>query len=56
MNTIVRKNERSWDIELISQINQYANTNDLIIKHAGGESTISEKRKMYVPRCHSLWR
>ena len=25
MNTIVRKNERSWGIELISQINQYAN-------------------------------
>ena len=44
MNTIVRKNERSWVIELISQINQYANTNDLIIKHAGGESTISEKK------------
>lgn len=42
MATTIRKNERSWGIELISQINQFADANDLIIKHAGGESTISE--------------
>jgi len=42
MATRIRKNERSWGIELISQINQFASANDLIIKHAGGESTISE--------------
>lgn len=42
MATIIRKNERSWGIELISQINKFAELNDLIIKHAGGESTISE--------------
>lgn len=44
MATIIRKNERSWGIELISQINQFADANDLIIKHAGGESTVSERR------------
>lgn len=44
MATVIRKNERSWGIELISQINQFANANDLIIKHAGGESTVSERR------------
>lgn len=41
---IIRKNERSWAIELISQINQFSSENDLIIKRAGGESTISEYR------------
>ena len=44
MATTIRKNERSWGIELISQINQFADANDLIIKHAGGESTVSEHR------------
>lgn len=44
MATTIRKNERSWGIELISQINQFAGANDLIIKHAGGESTVSEHR------------
>ena len=44
MATIIRKNERSWAIELISQINQFSKDNDLIIKHAGGESTVSEHR------------
>ena len=39
--TIIRKNERSWGIELITQINQYTAANDLMIKRAGGESTIS---------------
>lgn len=37
----VRKNERSWAIEIISQINRIAETNDLRIKRAGGETTIS---------------
>lgn len=44
MATTIRKNERSWAIELISQINQFTKDNDLIIKHAGGESTVSEYR------------
>ncbi len=42
--TTIRKNERSWAIELISQINQFSSENDLIIKHAGGESTVSVHR------------
>ena len=44
MATTIRKNERSWAIELISQINQFSTENDLIIKRAGGESTVSEHR------------
>ena len=44
MSTTIRKNERSWAIELISQINQFSKDNDLIIKRAGGESTVSEHR------------
>ena len=41
MPTVIRKNERSWAIELITKINSIANDNDLFIKRAGGESTIS---------------
>ena len=37
----VNYNERSWAIEIISQINAIASDNDLLIKRAGGESTIS---------------
>lgn len=33
-------NERSWAIEMITQINFIAENNDLLIKRAGGESTI----------------
>lgn len=44
MTTIIRRNERSWAIELISKINTITSTNDLIIKRAGGESTISTGR------------
>ncbi len=44
MATIIRRNERSWAIELISKINAIATANDLIIKRAGGESTISTGR------------
>lgn len=42
---IVRKNERSWAIEMISQINLIADKYDLVIKRAGGESTISQTGK-----------
>ena len=44
MATVIRRNERSWAIELISKINAIATANDLIIKRAGGESTISTER------------
>ncbi len=42
--TVVRKNERSWAIEIISLINTIVSQNDLLIKRAGGESTISYGR------------
>ena len=38
---VVRKNERSWAIEMITQVNLLADKYDLAIKRAGGESTIS---------------
>ncbi len=41
MTTIMRRNERSWAIELISRINAFASANDLLVKRAGGESTIA---------------
>lgn len=41
MATIVRKNERSWAIDIISKINEMVSKSDLMIKKAGGESTIS---------------
>ena len=43
MATVVRRNERSWAIDLISKINLIAKNNDLVIKKAGGENTISTK-------------
>ena len=45
MSTIIRKNERSWAIDLISRINLIAKNNDLAIKKAGGETTISIDRR-----------
>lgn len=49
ISVYITKNERSWAIELISQINSIADNNDLVIKRAGGESTISEgkQKKMF---------
>ena len=41
MSAIVRRNERSWAIDLISKINDIADRSDLKIKKAGGESTIA---------------
>lgn len=34
-------NERSWAIDVISEINKWANDRDVIIKRAGGENTIN---------------
>lgn len=42
--TNVRHNERSWAIEVISQVNKIVEENDLAIKRAGGEFTISNGR------------
>ena len=44
MGAIVRMNERSWAIDLITKINSIAEKNDLVIKKAGGENTISNNR------------
>lgn len=44
MSAIIRRNERSWAIEIITNINRIAHNNDLSIKRAGGESTISTGR------------
>lgn len=49
MATIIRKNERSWAIDLIAKINEIANANDLIIKKAGGENTISTSTNTMFP-------
>ncbi len=50
IDVTIKKNERSWAIELISQINSITDNYDLIIKRAGGESTISAgKRKRMFP-------
>lgn len=41
MEVIINENERSWVIDLISKTNFILSSNDLIIKKAGGESTVS---------------
>ncbi|MEA4830796.1 MAG: hypothetical protein VB121_12560, partial [Enterococcus thailandicus] len=45
MAVTIRRNERSWAIELITKINQIARDNELAIKRAGGESTISAGKR-----------
>lgn len=49
MSTVIRRNERSWAIDLISDINTMLSTLGLLIKKAGGESTISIERKSMFP-------
>ena len=49
MGTVIRRNERSWAIELIMTINAFVTNNDLIIKRAGGESTISTQINTMFP-------
>lgn len=41
MNTKIRDNERSWVIQIISQINSIVDKCDLKIKRAGGENTVA---------------
>mgnify|MGYP006934597755 CR=1 FL=1 len=45
METIIRGNERSWAIQLISKINEIVKENDLMIKRAGGEFTVSQNKE-----------
>lgn len=47
--SIIRDNERSWAIELISEINRLTQNNDWKIKKAGGERTISNSRNSMFP-------
>lgn len=49
MGTIVRKNERSWAIVIISEIKMMLNGLGLKIKSAGGESTLSVNKKSMFP-------
>lgn len=49
MEPTIRKNERSWAIELISEINIMLLGLNLRIKHAGGESTLSVNKKSMFP-------
>lgn len=49
MGTIVRRNERSWAIVIISEIRIMLNTLNIKIKSAGGESTLSVNKKSMFP-------
>lgn len=49
MGTIIRRNERSWAIEIISQINVMVQGFHIKIKRAGGESTLSVNKKSMFP-------
>ena len=45
----VNYNERSWAIDLISEINAFASKNSRVVRRAGGESTISDGEKKFFP-------
>lgn len=49
MSTIVRRNERSWAIVIISEIRAMLKGMNLKIKSAGGESTLSVNKKSMFP-------
>ena len=49
MGTIVRRNERSWAIVIISEIRAMLKGMNLKIKSAGGESTLSVNKKSMFP-------
>lgn len=49
MGTIVRRNERSWAIVIISEIKVMLSGLNLKIKSAGGESTLSVNKKSMFP-------
>ena len=49
MGTIVRRNERSWAIVVISEIKVMLKGMDLKIKNVGGESTLSVNKKSMFP-------
>ncbi|MFZ2456910.1 MAG: N-6 DNA methylase [Candidatus Altiarchaeia archaeon] len=45
----VRYNERSWAIDVITEINVWAQSRSLILKRAGGESGLSSQAATYFP-------
>jgi hypothetical protein len=49
MGTIVRRNERSWAIVIISEIRVMLDSLNLKIKSAGGESTLSVNKQSMFP-------
>ena len=49
MGTIVRRNERSWAIVIISEIRMMLHSLNIKIKSAGGESTLSVNKKSMFP-------
>ena len=49
MSSIVKINERSWGIDLISHINEYLVGKDIIIKRAGGEHSLKAERNTMFP-------
>ena len=42
-------NERSWAIDLISEINKWCSTRNIVINRAGGESTLKKDKKRFFP-------
>ena len=49
MSVRIGRNERSWVIDLISNINEFASLNNLSIKKAGGENTVSASGETMFP-------
>ena len=49
MQSHVNYNERSWAIDLISEINSITSTRNLRIKKAGGEYTLSTEKNPLFP-------
>lgn len=47
--SIVKINERSWGIDLISSINEYIAEKDLVIKRAGGENSLKSTKNAMFP-------
>ncbi|MDF2843461.1 MAG: hypothetical protein K0R00_1887 [Herbinix sp.] len=49
MGTIIRRNERSWAIEIITQINLMLQGINIRLKRAGGENSLSVNKKSMFP-------
>lgn len=49
MSNRITYNERSWAIDIISEITLYSSSRSLTIKRAGGESTINTGKQRLFP-------